>query len=45
MTQGRIPLFEKWFDEAHHPELAEGEGLGEILEENAWSILDSLIGS
>jgi hypothetical protein len=23
----RIPLFGKWFDETHHPELVEGEGL------------------
>jgi len=28
---GTIPLFGKWFDEAHHPELVEGEGLGEIF--------------
>ena len=26
-----IPLFGKWFDETHHPELVEGEGLGEIF--------------
>ena len=26
-----LPLFGKWFDETHHPELVEGEGLGEIL--------------
>jgi len=26
-----FPLFGKWFDKAHHPELAEGEGLGEIF--------------
>ena len=26
-----FPLFGKWFDETHHPELVEGEGLGEIL--------------
>ena len=24
---GIIPLFGKWFDETHHPELVEGEGL------------------
>jgi hypothetical protein len=28
---GTIPLFGKWFDKAHHPELVEGEGLGEIF--------------
>jgi len=26
-----FPLFGKWFDEAHHAGLVEGEGLGEIL--------------
>jgi len=26
-----FPLFGKWFDETHHPELVEGEGLGEIF--------------
>jgi len=26
-----IPLFGKGFDEAHHPELVEGEGRGEIF--------------
>jgi len=26
-----IPLFGKWFDETHHPELVEGEGRGEIF--------------
>ena len=26
-----LPLFGKWFDETHHPELVEGEGRGEIL--------------
>jgi len=26
-----ILLFGKWFDEAHHPELVEGEGQGEIF--------------
>ena len=26
-----LPLFGKWFDETHHPELVEGEGAGEIL--------------
>jgi len=25
--EGIIPLFGKWFDETHHPELVEGEGL------------------
>jgi hypothetical protein len=28
---GIIPLFGKWFDETHHPELVEGEGRGEIF--------------
>jgi hypothetical protein len=26
-----FPLFGKWFDETHHPELIEGEGLGKIF--------------
>ncbi len=26
-----LPLFGKWFDETHHPELVEGEGRGEIF--------------
>jgi hypothetical protein len=26
-----LPLFGKWFDEAHHPELVEGEGRGKIF--------------
>jgi hypothetical protein len=26
-----IPLFGKWFDETHHPELVEGERQGEIV--------------
>jgi hypothetical protein len=26
-----LPLFGKWFDRAHHPELVEGEGRGEIF--------------
>src|SRR4030042_3015273 len=25
--RGKQPLFDKWFDETHHPELVEGEGL------------------
>jgi len=24
--RGELPLFGKWFDETHHPELVEGEG-------------------
>jgi len=31
LSAGGIPLFGKWFDETHHLELVEGEGLGEIL--------------
>jgi hypothetical protein len=26
-----LPLFGKWFDRAHHPELVEGEGRGKIF--------------
>ncbi len=26
---GALPLFGKWFDDAHHPELVEGEGARE----------------
>jgi hypothetical protein len=33
-SYGGIPRFGKWFDETHHPELVEGEGLGEIFRNN-----------
>jgi hypothetical protein len=26
LLKGGIPLFGKWFDEAHHPEFVEAEG-------------------
>ena len=35
LPKGGISIFGKWFDEAHHHELVEGEGLGEIAIEPA----------
>jgi len=38
LPKRRIPLFGKWFDGAHHPELVEGEGLAEILADLNYTI-------